>query len=244
MSTVRVVDGIRPFGLWAVLVVGALHCAAVGAATSTPDVGMIIRLSGEVVFWSANTEGAPAKVETFMKVREGDRFRLSQNALVQVVYFSNGRKETWKGPVTFRTGSLEGQAEGNAGAKGKPRVVSLPNPVARQVRRVAVLVDPSRLHRSGASQVRAGVTERSRKPLEPLSLTPQEKKELEAARETYESMLKQVDPDDITPELYLFSVLADYDRFEDMRILTGRMREKQPDNAGIDRLEAWLKDHE
>ena len=46
--------------------------------------------------------------------------------------------------------------------------------------------------------------------------------------------------DDITSELYLFSVMADYDQFEDMQLLLKRMREKQPGEPVIDQLAVWL----
>lgn len=205
-----------------------------------PDIGMVIRLTGKVMYWHEGAEQQPLKVQTFMKVRKNDHFNLSPHGVVQLVYFSTGRKETWTGPGAFKVGDSRSEAVGAPGSSEEPKVISLPTAVIDEVRRVSPLVDPSRLHRSGGAQVRGNIDPENSKPLEPIELTEDEKEEVEAAKETYLSLIDKVDDGDIMPELYLFSVLADYDQFQPMKELIGKMRQKQPDNAGIDRLEQWL----
>jgi len=228
--------------VWQVLLGLAVITAGLAdtALAVQPDIGMVIRLTGKVMYWHEGAEQKPLKVQTFMKVRKNDHFNLSPHGVVQLVYFSTGRKETWTGPGSFRVGESRSEAVGVPGSSGEPKVISLPTAVIDEVRRVSPLVDPSRLHRSGGAQVRGNIDPEKAQPLESIELTEEEKEEVEAARETYRSLLDKVDTGDIMPELYLFSVLADYDQFQPMKDLIGKMRIKQPDNAGIDRLEQWL----
>ncbi len=76
----------------------------------------------------------------------------------------------------------------------------------------------------------------------PPPLDDEEKEAVNAAKETYKALVESSDKDDITPELFLFSFLAEYDRFDDMKSLIKTMRMKQPENKEINRLEKWLND--
>jgi hypothetical protein len=205
-----------------------------------PDIGMVIRLTGEVTYSQIPSVQNQMKVQTFMKIRKNDRFTLSPHAVVQLIYFSNARKETWTGPGSFRVGDSRSEAVGTGGSPDSPQVISLPTAVVDEVRRVSPLVDPSRLHRSGGVQVRGSSSSQYTKPLQPVELTEDEMEEVNKAKETYNSLIGKVDSGDIMPELYLFSVLADYDQFNEMKRLIGEMRKKQPYNAGIERLDQWL----
>ena len=227
-------------GVFVILAVSAITAA--GVCAQLPDVGMVIRLTGKVSYWHGDAKDEAATVQTFMKIRQNDCFSLSPHGVVQLVYFSNGRKETWTGPGVFKTGETWSEAVNASRAFSGPKVASLPQVVADQVKRVSPLVDPSKLHRSGGVQIRGDGSKTPSTPLPSVVLTEEEKKEVDTAKETYRSVLAKVDPDDIIPELYLFSVLADYDQFEEMKRLIDLMRQKQPDNAGIDRLAEWLKE--
>lgn len=207
-----------------------------------PDIGMVIRLTGTVTYWHEGEEQSPQTVQTFMKVRRNDYFDLSAHGVVQLVYFSNGRRETWTGPGAFKVGENRSEAVGKPGQSEAPQVISLPTAVVDEVKRVSPLVDPSKLHRSGGSQVRGNGNAQDTAPLPPLELTEEEKAEVAKARQVYNSIIDKVDPEDIMPELYFFSVLADYDQFDEMQKLLGTMRKKQPENAGIDRLEEWMNE--
>jgi hypothetical protein len=48
-------------------------------------------------------------------------------------------------------------------------------------------------------------------------LTPQQQAEVRQARETYQQLRAQAAADDITPELYLYSVLQDHLLYTDMK---------------------------
>ena len=62
------------------------------------------------------------------------------------------------------------------------------------------------------------------------------------ARQTYKTMLKTTQPDDITPELYLYSELAEWGQYREMLGLIETMRKKQPGNKEIDSLIDWMYD--
>ena len=77
----------------------------VQAQTLPPDVGLVTQLSGDTTYWNEGYQKTPEKAQVFMKVRKGDHFKVSGGSVVQVVYFQNGRKETWKGPaISYRRG--------------------------------------------------------------------------------------------------------------------------------------------
>ncbi len=219
-----------------------LAAGAAVAAAKVPTVGMITRLKGDVTYANAAVDAQTAEARSFMKMRKGDEYTLSDGAEVQLIYFSGGRKETWKGPAAFKVGDGESAILGEAGEGGGPLVAQLPANVAKEVKRVSPLVDPERLHRSGSSMVRGSGSSDAPKPRLAIKLDPDEQAEVDAAKKTYETLLESTPPDDITPELFLFSVMADFDQYEEMKTLIGAMRKKQPDNDGIDNLETWMKD--
>ena len=230
------------FAVTGISLFGLSMAVDIRASQSLPDIGMVIRLTGSVAYWHADGESDARPVQSFMKIRKDDHFRLSPHAVVQLVYFPNGRKETWTGPGDFMVGDSRSHALGDMNSAGGPQVLSLPSAVVDEVKRVSPLVDPSRLHRSGGAQVRGSNRGGDSVPLRSVKLTDQEKGEIDRAKEIYSLLQNKVDNGDIIPELYLFSVLADYDQFKEMQDLIAIMRRKQPNNAGIDRLEQWLQE--
>lgn len=64
---------------------------------------------------------------------------------------------------------------------------------------------------------------------------------LREARATYETLRKDLPGDDITPELFLYAALSDYQLYEDMGRAVAEMLRKQPDNEDVKTLDAWLK---
>lgn len=200
---------------------------------ASAEVGMITQVSGNVSYQSV-LDNKPASVRNFMKVHDEDSFSLAADSVLQVVYFGNGRKETWKGPGNFKAGKTQGQ-----GAI-QPAVSAMESKVSGEIVRLANIVDSSRLQRTGSTLVRG-----DKPPTEPSqnkqpALTEPEQKEIADAKKTYQGLLKDADAKDITPELYMFSVFADYDQYSDMKSLIAEMRKKQPTNKEIDRLEEWM----
>ena len=212
-----------------------MMAAAVAAAQAAPsDVGLVTRLSGEVTY-SGVAQKKPARARAFMKVQQGDSFELAVGAELRLVYFASGRQESWKGPVAFKVGEKEGQAEGKAAG---PEVEALPAKASPGLRRVPALLKWIGSSRAGGIQVRG---ERKESP-RLIPLTSEEKAEIGAARELSRKMRGQAAPDDVTPELYLIGILSDYEQYEEMAQVLKSARSRQPDNQELKTLEAWLRE--
>ncbi|MFW5811194.1 MAG: hypothetical protein ACOCWY_06305 [Thermodesulfobacteriota bacterium] len=196
---------------------------------------MVTRLKGDVTYAPKGRDSRP--VQNFMKVHQGDRFELPADGVLQVVYFENGRKASWKGPAEFEAGIKEKSRGAQSGAS----VSELPQDVSKEIRRVSLLVDMSRLQRTGSSQVRGGDSDENKTLPPSLPLREEDEKVVDAARKRYETLRKEADPQDITPEMYLFSIMADYDQFEEMKTLIQKMRERQPDNDQVDLISEWFE---
>jgi hypothetical protein len=210
------------------------------AIAAVSDIGMVTRLEGKVTFWNDIDGQAHQAAQNFMKVRSEDRFELEADAQMQLVFFASGRRELWKGPSSLKmTGS--GSETIETGKKGSsPLVTLLPDTVSKEMQRISPLIDPEKLHRSGSTTVRGKKNRSEGLSQKSPALTDEERGLVEAARKTYKNLAEGLDPGDITPELYLFSVLADYDQSAEMDSLLKRMREKQPGAPAIEQLTTWL----
>jgi hypothetical protein len=115
-----------------------------------PDVGLVTRLSGEVTYAE---EGAPEKSfsgEPFMKVRPGYRFSVAAKSVLQIVYFQNGRQETWGGPASLQVGTMESRGLTD-GKDVLPELKTLPSGSASELRRIPALLD--RAQKYGGTRV-------------------------------------------------------------------------------------------
>lgn len=194
-----------------------LLCAVlVGAsAAHAQDVGIIDRVSGDVTFSAAGAKAG--RVKPYMKVRAGDRFQVPAGAQLRLVYFEGARQERWSGPASFHAAS-----ERSKPISGSPaEVVALPAGVPQRIARVPELVQNAQL---------GGVQLRSARPGKGGEAA------LREARATYDSLRARLAADDITPELYLYTVLSDHGLRDEMRKLAQEMRRRQPDNEEV----KWL----
>jgi hypothetical protein len=206
----------------AAMLLGASLAQAQGA-----DVGLVNLLSGDVAYASDGAAGG--KAQPFMKVRQGDRFTVPAGAQVRVVYFQGGRQETWKGPAAFKAGAQAGEA-----SNGKPSdVTTLPSTVPQRIAQVPELIQIAKLGRSGGVAVRGAGR--------PPKLTAEQQAEVKTAREIYGKLRTQSAADDITPELYLYSVLQDFLLYDDMKPVVDEMTKRQPTNTEVQELAAWVK---
>lgn len=185
-------------------------------AAHAQDVGLVNLVAGEVSY--AARGAAPEKAKPFMKVRDGDRFRLAAGAQLRVVYFDGGRQERWRGPASFQAARRQ-----SAPLSGAPaEVLALPAGVPQRIARVPELLQNARL---GGVQLRGGG--RPGKADEAA---------LREARATYDSLRKRLPEDDITPELYLYAVLSEQGLQGEMRSVAEEMQRRQPDNEEV----KWL----
>ncbi len=202
---------------WLMVALLAAHSVAYAQA----DIGLVNLVSGEVGLTPQS--GQPVKVKAFMKVREGDRFELAAGAQVRVVYFEGARQERWQGPSSFRAARLQSSAISGSPAE----IAALPAGVPQRIARVPELMQNARL---GGIQVRGAQAAR-RAPDQSLG----------EARSTYERLRKELPGDDITPELFLYSTLNEYQLYEDMAPVVDEMLRKQPDSDDVKSLASWLK---
>jgi hypothetical protein len=208
-----------------VLGVCALYLVAHGAgfAQAVADAGLVQQVNGEVAYASSSGTG---KAQPFMKMRQGDRFTVPPGAQIQVVYFQNGRQESWRGPASFKAAVEYSEAVSGTVYE----VAHLPVAVPQRIQRIPELIQMAKL---GGIQVR-GATPKQQASLEQQS-------EVAAARVTYAKLRQQLPQDDITPELYLFTVLQDYLLYDDMKVVVDEMLRRQPASAEAQQLAEWVR---
>ena len=162
-----------------------------------------------------------------MKVREGDRFNISAGAQLRVVYFEGGRQESWAGPSSFlaRSGASQPIAGTPAG------IATLPANVSQRIARVPDLMRSAKL---GGIQVRGGIA-RKQEP------SPEQQESLRETRATYEQFRKTAAADDITPELYLYAALSEFQIYDEMKSVVAEMRRKRPDDPDAKTLEDYVR---
>jgi len=194
------------------------------ALPQSADVGLVNLVSGDVSY--ASSSGPPAKVQAFMKVRDGDRFNLAAGAQIRVVFFEGARQERWLGPATFQ--ATKGASTPITGNPAE--VATLPAGVQQRIARVPELMQSARL---GGIQVRGGITQRQKASLD-------QQETISAARETYAKMRTDMPADDITPELYLYAALYEFFMFADMKPVVTEMLRRQPESEDLKLLDAWV----
>jgi len=203
-----------------------------------PDVGIVTQLSGEATYWNESYQRTPEKAEAFMKIRRGDYFKIPAGGGIQLVYFENGRQETWKGPASFMVGEVQSRVEKGREVPGQPGVVMLSTEASQGMRRIPVLLRRARVSWSGGGVMVRGVPGVSAKPVAP---TKEEQAEIAMAKETYQKLREQAKPDDITPELTLLGVLADYEQYEEMEQVIKDAMKIHPDHQVLKELDGWVK---
>jgi hypothetical protein len=188
--------------LRAILVgLAVLACSQAWAA----EVALVMSVQGRVL----RLVGAePVPVEAFVKLKEGDRLSLESDSRLQLVYFENGRQETWSGPGRLDLAAQEGQASGLPAAQVK----QLPLVMARQLARTPAL----------DSQGRGGVT-RLRAVHSPDALAKLER--------TYLELKSQAGRDELAPEVFLLSALYEIRELERVEKVLGDLQQDWPNNA-------------
>lgn len=202
----------------------AVFAFSLGGAVlaQAPDVGVVNQVSGHVTFGDA-----PREVQPFMKLREGDRLTLAPGAQVRVAFFAGGRQERWVGPASFLAGKAGGEP-----LSGKPAEIgALPAGVPQHIARVPELVRYAKL---GGIQVRGSITPAQKASLEQQAAVAE-------ARAAYEQLRKDGAPEDITPELFLYSVFHEYLLYDDMAAIVEEMLRRQPASEDARTLAEWLR---
>jgi hypothetical protein len=239
--------------IWPGILAALLVAAPALAQASSPDVGLVTKLTGKATYWNKE-EKKPAPVQAFMKVRKGDHLKLAKNSALTLLYFAGGRQETWKGPARFVAGEAESVVKGGKNA-ASPAVKMMP---ASAIKMIAGA--PFLLSRAGATQMpgRAGATPMQEKTPPgragaiqtmgavcrvPPPLPPAEKvrAEITKAEAVYRDLKKKAGFDDFTPELYFLGVLAQYRQYPEMNKILDKMLKKNPGDPALQQLKAWVR---
>ncbi len=178
---------------------GTAHAAA-DTESASGEMGLVTKLHGNVSYKKQGNEKWN-KAMLFMKVRLGDGFYLFEKGSLRIVYFDNGRIETWLGPSEFRVGPEGGKSKGES----SPKVEKVDVSASRET-----VVAANVLQKFGA-----WVSRRGPKGESSYASISEEEKEQIIAR--YEELKKSAEQDDPLPEIYLFSALikrGDYDTAE------------------------------
>lgn len=210
--------------LSAALAAGALTAARFVLAA---DVGVINHLAGLATI--TNGVGT-ARAQAYMNINEGDRFEVPAGVTVKVAYFRSGRQETFEGPVSFVVGASQSAVRRGLG----PQVTVLPSGVPQKISQTPDLVNIAKLGTAGAHPA-------SRPSLRELRLTAQQQAEVRQARQIYAKLRAETPADDITPELYLYSVLQDHLLYAEMRSIVAEMGKRQPGNRDVMVLAEYVK---
>ena len=221
---------------------------------AVPDVGLVTGLSGEVTYWNPAEKQLPAKAQAFLKIRQGDLFKLSPGGVAQLTYFASGRQETWKGPVTLKVGDVKSQAAEKESSHLPAEVKILSTKVTRRMSAAPMAVARSDIQTSGVSQVMrdtrsSGVIQTmAPQKVAPTSpppgpLSPRAQKEVAEAEHVYQDLKKQTKAGDLTPEIYLLSVYADHGQYQKMEQVIDALLANQPGDQTLTELKAWARSH-
>ena len=200
-------------------------CIASGAALAQGmhEAALVNQVAGDVTYAAADAQ--PRRAQAFMKLRQGDRFTVPAGAMARLVYLEGGRQETWKGPAVFVVGINASKA-----SAGAAEVAMLPGAVPVKIARLPEMVQAARL---GGVTVRGGGAR--------VSPTAEEQAELVAARDTYRRMREAASDDDVTPELYLLTVLQEQGRYDQMPALLEAMARRHPLSPEMQEYALWVK---
>lgn len=197
-------------------VVAAVVAGGAFAQEAAGDVALVNSLQGDVSY--QGKEGPARKAQPYMRLRHGDKMTLAPGASIRISYTTASRQESWTGPGSFVATSAGGELlKGN-----KPDVVKLPAAVPQKLARVSELMNTSRV---------GGLVVRSAK-----AQTASSKEEVAEAVATYEAMRATAATNDVTPELFLYSVFQEHGMADDLKIVAKEMLARQPNNPDIQQL--------
>ena len=195
-------------------------------AESAKDTALVTTLNGEASYSAPH--GKPATIQSFMKLREGDKAEVKAGAKLQMVYLENGEVELWSGPAAFTVGTLKTDSI----QLGTPVTRKLPAAMLDRIARTTEVMSDIR-NRTGMVVVRGiGGNSEEMKAI---------KAELVAVKEVYEDLRKNLPEDDITPELALFNALYRAKSYNSALAVLETMRQKAPNDPQVAALAEEFK---
>jgi len=245
--------------IWPGLLAALVCTAAALAQTSSPDVGLVTKLTGEATYWNAE-EKKPARVQAFMKVRQGDNFKLTPKSALTLLYFASGRQETWNGPAGLVAGEAESAAKGGK-KQAPPQVKMMPESAIKKIAAAPFLLPRATPGRAGATMTKSmrpeGATPMAEmapgrsgaiQTMAPVCRVPKElpppevvQKEIKQAAAVYQDLKQKAAADDFTPELYYLGVLAEYRQYDEMNKILNGLLKKKPGDPALKEWKNWVR---
>ena len=171
------------------------------------DVAMVTLLQGRV---GRVSPMGKQPVEAFTKLRHGDLLALEKGSRVQLVYFENGRQETWAG-----AGKLEiAKAESMPTGLKAPEIKVLPALMVKQIVKTPVLDSQGR---GGMMRLRSVATAG----------------DVEKVEENYQRMRQEAAVNDLNPDLYLLSSMYELREFGKVEQALADLQQRQKGNADV-----------
>jgi hypothetical protein len=171
------------------------------------DVAMVTLLQGHV---GRVSPMGKQPVEAFTKLRHGDLLALEKGSRVQLVYFENGRQETWAG-----AGKLEiAKAESTPTGLKAPEIKVLPALMVKQIVKTPVLDSQGR---GGMMRLRSVATE----------------SDVEKVEENYRRMRQEAAANDLNADLYLLSSMYELREFGKVEQALADLQQRQKGNADV-----------
>lgn len=199
----------------------AVNCMTLDVEAA--EVGLVTAASSRILLQDGTV---PAReLKAFIKVRTGDRITLPPESRLQLVFFENGRQETWSGSGMIEVGGKSARV-----VKGKPQITvrTVPDILVKQLSKTP---SPDGVARAGMIRVRS---------IAPSGIT------VESAENHYLELRKVSETNDLTPEAYLLSCYLELRELDKLEQFLDKLKLKNHDSASrqsLDRLyrQALLK---
>ncbi len=202
-----------------------LAVAAASAQAPAADVGLITQLSGPVTYWNQAEKKEPVPAKAFMKIRQGDNFKLAAAGSLTLLYFTSGRQETWRGPADRRRRRHRESATGDQKSPA-PEVKLISTKATKQLAGTPLFLPRSSTGVSGGIQT---MTPEGLAPAgTPVILSDRgPTADQGSGGASIRIYRKPRAANDVTPELYLLSVLGKYGQYAEMDKLVDTMLQEK-----------------
>lgn len=194
---------------WIFLSLVFLAGSVVGA-----EVGLVTAVAGQVRLLAEKSAAAP--LNSFVKLRAGDRISMDDGARLQLVYFDGGRQETWQGAAALEVG---GKASVASGGSGPQQVRTLPPILVKQLSKTP----------GPDGNVKAGMVRMRSMPSGGT---------LESVEKNYAELRQGSDAADRNPELYLLASYLELREFDKLDALLRQLGEQSPNDPEMKVLTA------
>jgi len=217
-------------------------CVSLSAWAQTPEpapkpveAGLATAVKGDVLL-TASGQTSPSPLKAFEKLWVGDAVEIPDKGLVRLIFFSESRQESWKGPCKLEIAASGAREASGTKTSSSPEVKSLSKDTGKSAALIPGLLKQARTASFGGSLIRHPEGGASLPPK-----APQDDAALKQARTAYELMRKEAPQDDLSPELILLALLAEHGRWQEMATLIEKSRASFPDSTELDQVDKWVK---